>query len=283
MMVLDISVPPAVLDWVEFRTTSDGAEQACVAEVTPFDGWALARNVLELPGAAPAESLAVCASVTVETALNQRGDLVVNAAGRVGVTVGWHLVAQPAGRGYVLADTDASWWVSGWQPATVTRTLTTFFPHPVGAAADNPTPLPFNMRGPAAGTVDWVGAAVGSSGSVSGVFGAVLWVGAAAGTVPRSSTVVGAVAWAGTAGGARPVSGSATGTVGWAGTAGGVLAQTGQAAGTARWAGAVTGGITADGVILGGFFFTGAASGTQPVTTGFGYGRGPYGHTPYGH
>jgi hypothetical protein len=64
--------------------------------------------------------LAQFAPVAVAEFVN-RGLVVVNAAGRAGVTVGWGYVIEPAGGVYALTSPEPERWVAAYQPPRLVR------------------------------------------------------------------------------------------------------------------------------------------------------------------
>lgn len=123
--VLDIDVAPLLLRTVTVLSTDRGADMACRAVLTPFTGAAL---VAAVTGGEPAMLVPgllrlYATGVAVPVAVELRGAVLLNAAGRVGVVVGPGVVVQPAGRQYALTPTAAAWWVSGWVLSTVTATM----------------------------------------------------------------------------------------------------------------------------------------------------------------
>lgn len=101
----------------------DSADTACARHADAFDGRQLVQSLLQLPTAPTVAALvATLTPVPVDLALSGRGFVVRTAAGRLGVTVGYGRVVEPAGRQYALTQSDPSRFTDAWAAPTVVYT-----------------------------------------------------------------------------------------------------------------------------------------------------------------
>lgn len=122
--MLDILTAASGLAAVAGTGTGTAADDACAASAAPFQGYRMAAQVLGM--ATPqtgAELTAGLTQVPVLIALYGRGYILLNRAGRYGVSIGYGRVVEPAGRQYAMTVSDPDRWVAGWAPPTVRRTL----------------------------------------------------------------------------------------------------------------------------------------------------------------
>jgi len=122
-MRIDVVVAAAALAMASSAGAGAAADERCDLDDPELDGShivthcfgyghdiALADLLLDFAPVSPAEYLS-------------RGLVVVNAAGRAGVTVGKGFVVEPAGDIYALTEPDASRWVAAYQPPLLVRTV----------------------------------------------------------------------------------------------------------------------------------------------------------------
>lgn len=104
--MIDVEVPTALLPQVVGLATGAVCDQLCAATVATFDGSELAGALFGFDATnGPTGILAQCGPHLpsgVAKALGVRGLVLLNQAGRLGITIGYGRVVEPAGRQYAI-------------------------------------------------------------------------------------------------------------------------------------------------------------------------------------
>ena len=106
IVMLDMMVPGSLIVQCSALATGDVVDQVCSQTLGSFDGSELAASIFRLDGANGVGGIiAQCVPRTpipIVRALSTRGIIVLTAAGRIGITIGYGRIVEPAGRQYAI-------------------------------------------------------------------------------------------------------------------------------------------------------------------------------------
>lgn len=122
--MLDIDIPARALAAAYATASGADCDTACtLMGLAAFTGAELVTTLVGMsPTAEVAPLLAKLLPVDAEWAAAQRGTIVVNGAGRCGITLGYGSVVEPCGRAYAITPPTSGRWVAGYLAPTVTYT-----------------------------------------------------------------------------------------------------------------------------------------------------------------
>ncbi len=124
-MITDTVVPAALLPQCVALAAGSDCDQACAGTQASFDGSELAGTLYGMDDSRGVSGiLGQCAGhIPVAAALSRRGCVVLTFAGRIGVTIGYGRVVEPAGRQYVIVQDGPSRYQLAFDPGRVVFTM----------------------------------------------------------------------------------------------------------------------------------------------------------------
>jgi len=120
-MILDLVVASLAFDLASAAGPGDTADLMCTPD-PELDGAHLIVHCYAVKTGTRLDQLLTRCTRLAQVPVNSRGVIVLNRAGRAGITVGRGYVVEPAGGIYALTLPEPTRWVAAYAPPTLVQT-----------------------------------------------------------------------------------------------------------------------------------------------------------------